>query len=583
MVAWAYFTMPTQEELRQRQAEQARQDSIAAAQARQQPQQDTTARQQPPAQQQEQTLRSADEEEEIPEMGMFERASITDTSRITIQTPLYESVFTNVGAGPSTFTLNNYETWDHQPVQMIGDTTRSAYSMGFLTNENYNVESNYLVFKQVTPGNSIRVEPGETKELEYRLDLENGRSIIYTYTFSGDSYEIDLSISFEGLERVIIGNTVDFGWEPRLRFTEKNRTTEGQVTSAYVFAGGEMEQFLLSEAGKDEQSINGNIEWVATRTKFFAQVIKSVTPTDGALLVGEVTGSKDNPSTIHHYQSYIRADIPQDRVTEFKMYVGPLSYNEVKKFDPNVYELVDVGWSWIRWFSDPLVRYIVIPFFSFTNNFMNYGLAIILFAILVKLILYPLTKKSYKSMAAMKELQPQMKEIQEKYKDDPQKQQEATLKLYKKAKVNPLGGCLPNLLQFPILITLWRFFQNSILIRQQSFLWAGDLSAPDYILSLPLSIPFLGDQLAGFVLLMTGAMVVQTQVTGGMSGGGASAGQMKAFQYILPVMLLFIFNNFAAGLSLYYLIYNVVSIGQQLLINKQLESQKEGEEQEKAK
>lgn len=577
MLAWFYFTMPTQEELQRRQTEQARQDSIAAAQA------DTQTQQQVPddtTHQQTGGLLRAEQEEEPREMGMFEQAGVSDTSQVMVETPLYTATFTNLGAGLSQFVLKEYETWDHHPVQIIGDTTRSAYSLGFLSNENYNVETDGILFEQVTPASTLRMGEGETGELTYALNLENGGSIVYTYTLNGDSYEIDLSIEFTGLEKNIIGGTVDFGWEPRLHFTEKDRTLEGQQASAYVYAGGELEQFMLSEAGRNEWNINGNIAWVATRTKFFTQVIEAATPTEGALLTGEVSGAKDNPSTIHHYQSYIRSEIPGNGITKYRLYIGPLAYNTLKQFDPSAYDMVDVGYFWMRWFSDPLVRWIIIPYFGFVGDFMNHGLAIILFAVLIKVVLYPLTKKSYKSMAAMKELQPQLKEIQEKHKDNPQKQQEATLKLYKKAKVNPLGGCLPNLLQFPILITLWMFFQNSILIRQQEFLWANDLSAPDYILSLPFSIPFLGDQLAGFVLLMTGAMFFQSKITGGMSSGGPGPGgaQMKMFQYFLPVMLLFIFNNFAAGLSLYYLIYNIVSIGQQLLINKQMDQQKELEE-----
>lgn len=582
MLAWFYFTMPTQEEIQRRQAEQAMQDSIAAAQADTQQQQQVQPPDQEQAQQQPSHSLRSEDEEESQEMGMFKRAGVSDTTAFVVETPLYTVTFTNLGAGPAKFTFKEYETWDHQPVQIIGDTTRSAYSLGFLSNENYNIETDAILFEQVTTGNRMQLNEGETRELKYALNLENGGRIIYTYELNGDSYEMDLSIQFEGLERNIIGGTVDLGWKPRLRFTEKDRTQEAYQASAYVYAGGEMEQFIIEEAGRNEMNVNGNIDWVSTRTKFFAQVIEPTTPTDGALLIGEVSGAKDNPSTVHHYQSYIRSDIPEDGITEYRMYIGPLAYSQLKQFDPVAYDMVDVGYFWMRWFSDPLVRYLIIPYFGFVGNFMNYGLAIILFAVLIKLVLYPLTKKSYKSMAAMKELQPQMKEIQEKYKDNPQKQQEATLKLYKKAKVNPLGGCLPNLLQFPILITLWRFFQNSILIRQQEFLWASDLSAPDYILSLPFSIPFLGDQLAGFVLLMTGAMVFQSKLTGGMSAGGgagAGAGQMKALQYMLPVMLLFIFNNFAAGLSLYYLIYNVVSIGQQLMINKQIHKEKENEEE----
>lgn len=579
MVAWAYFTMPTNEEIMQRQAEQARQDSIAAAQADSQmattrnntgtAQQDTQTTQPPrPA------VRQEEKDTGPEQMGMFTEASGSDTSYVTIETPRYRTRFTNVGAGPAKFQLKRYNSWNQQPVQMIADTTQSAYSLGFLTTENYNVETDQLIFEQLTPGDTITIPEGESRELQYALDLPDGRRITYTYTFHANSYEINLDIRYSGLQDVIVGGRVDFGWNPALKFTEKSRQSESTHTSAYSFLGGELEQLNLTESGHEENNYNGTIDWVSTRTKFFTQVIKPQTPTEGALLVGEVTGAPDNPATTHTYRSYIKSQISAEGNTRFDLYIGPLLYSELKHYDEHTYDMVNVGYFWLSWFSDPLVRYIIIPYLNFTGDFMNYGLAIIFFAILIKLVLYPLTKKSFKSMAAMRELQPEMKKIQEKYKDNPQKQQEATLKLYKKANVNPLGGCLPNLLQLPILITLWRFFQNSILLRQESFLWASDLSAPDYILSLPFNIPFLGDQLAGFVLLMTGAMVVQSRLTGGMSGGGAGGGMnMKAMQYFLPIILLFVFNNFAAGLSLYYLIYNVMSIGQQLLINKELDKE----------
>jgi YidC/Oxa1 family membrane protein insertase len=267
-----------------------------------------------------------------------------------------------------------------------------------------------------------------------------------------------------------------------------------------------------------------------------------------------------------------------DNTLEYEFYVGPLRYQYTKSFDDHAYDVVEIGYALIRWFADPLVRYLIIPFFQIGSSIIpNYGILIILFGVIIKLVLYPLTQKSFKSMAAMKELQPQMQEIKEKYKDDPQKQQKETLALYKKAGVNPLGGCLPMLLQFPILITLFFFFQNSMIIRQEPFLWANDLSAPDYIFNLPFSIPFLGDQIGGFVLLMTAAMFLQTKLTGsvgGMGGGSSPSGgpNMKAFTYVLPFILLFVFNNFAAGLSLYYLVYNVLSAAQQVLIKKQTET-----------
>ena len=183
---------------------------------------------------------------------------------------------------------------------------------------------------------------------------------------------------------------------------------------------------------------------------------------------------------------------------------------------------------------------------------------------MIKLVLYPFTKKSFESMAAMRAIAPQMEELKKKFGDDPQKQQQEMMKLYKKAGANPLGGCLPNLLQMPILVTLWMFFQSSILIRQESFLWAPDLSAPDVILSLPFTIPFMGDHISGFVLLMAASMIVQMQ----LSGQTASNPQMKFLPFIMPVVLFVFFNNLASGLSLYYFVYNMVSIAQQAYINK---------------
>jgi len=588
MVAWAYFTMPSEEELQRRQAEQARQDSIAAAQAdsqaqaAQQPPQQADTQQAEPAeddQPQGQTLQA--DEEKPQEMGMFSAASVADTSELVVQTPLYNVTFTNVGAGPAQITLKDYETWDHKPVRMIRDSTQSAYSLGFLTSENYNVETSELVFEQLTQGQSLSIAENDSAQVRYALNISDDKRLIYTYTLYGDNHQMTLDVQFEGLERDVIGGSVDFGWESPLNYTEKNpETTETTYMSAYVYTGGEMEQLKLSEAGRNTQDYNGTIDWVATRTKFFTQIIETTNQTEGALLVGEQTGATENVQTRHNYQSYITADLTRQGTASFQMFVGPMDYHALNAFDAQAYNMVDTGYSWLSWISDPLVEYLIIPYFGFVDNYMGYGFAIILFAVLIKMVLYPLTKKSYKSMAEMKELQPKMQEIKEKYEDDPEKQQKETMKLYKEAGVNPLGGCLPNLLQLPILITLWRFFQNSILIRQQEFLWASDLSAPDYILSLPFSVPFLGDQLAGFVLLMTAAMMAQSKLTGGMGpgggGGGAPGGMnMKALQYVFPFMLLFIFNNFAAGLSLYYLIYNVVSIGQQLIIYRQIDNEKE--------
>jgi YidC/Oxa1 family membrane protein insertase len=203
---------------------------------------------------------------------------------------------------------------------------------------------------------------------------------------------------------------------------------------------------------------------------------------------------------------------------------------------------------------------------------MPYGIVVILMAVLIKTVVYPLTKSSYRSMAQMRELQPKMEEIREKYDDDPQKQQEEMMNLYRETGVNPLGGCLPMFLQYPILISLYQFIPKSIQLRQKSFLWASDLSAPDKILQLPFEIPFYGDYVAGFTLLMGLAMIVTMRVQSTPSGGG---GQAKMFMYAMPAVIFFIFNRFASALSLYYLFYNIMTAAQQKWINMQLEKEKD--------
>lgn len=571
MLGWFYFTMPSEEQIAEQRKQQAIQDSIAYVQ---QLEDQTLAYEEDtlPAE----TYIEDTSTEEVVTSGMFATTQDSVQTEFTVETSLYSAVFTNKGAGPSKFILKDHNTWDGYPVQLIQDTTRSAYNTGFLTTENYNVETQNLLFNQVTLGSNLMIAEGDSKELTYTLELENGQRLEYTYTFFGDTYEVDLDIRFVGIRDYIIGREIDFGWNSSLQFTELDRVQEALATSAYFYAGGELEQLKADDFEEDngvkEQNVNGTIDWVATKTKFFTQIIQPTTTTDGAYLKGTINGPVDEAFTDHNYTASVISDIPDDGVVSYELYLGPMKYYDVKEFNDHAFDMVEVGYGWLRWFSDPFVRFIVIPFFTFFSGFIsNYGVLIIIFAISVKLILSPLTIKSYKSMAAMKELQPLMKEIQDKYKDNPQKQQKATMELYKKNKVNPLGGCLPMLLQFPILITLWRFFQNSILLRQESFFWVKDLSAPDYIIDLPFTIPFLGDQIAGLVLLMTASMVLQSRITSNTTAGGSSnpmAQQMKIMQYFLPFMLLFVFNNFASGLSLYYLIFNLLSIVQQVYINK---------------
>ncbi len=572
--------MPSQEELERREAERiAAQDSIAALQAEQQAAMEDpdTLGTEPSQQIREIGEEPESEQQTVRSLGTFAEASFSDTLTTIVRTPLYEMELSNVGAGPVKYTLLEHKTWDQFNVQMIADTLRSAYSLGFLSHQNYNIETNELVFEPLHETGVFELAEDETLSIAYRLALDDDSEIRFVYTFTGGQYAYSIDVELANMEPYISGTNVDFGWTAALNLTERDFVQDAQNASANVFLGGSMEKLQIGEQGASEQRFNGTIDWVMTKTRFFGQYIQPVTHSNAAILSGEVDGDPSQPGTIHRYQVAVQSSFAQNPTLTYELYAGPLRYYDLRDFHPNAYDVIEIGYALIRWFADPLVRFLVIPFFAFGSMFIdNYGVLIILFGVIIKLILFPLTQKSFKSMAAMKELQPQMKEIQEKYKDDPQKQQKETIALYKRAKVNPLGGCLPMLLQFPILITLFFFFQNSMLIRQQSFLWASDLSAPDYVFNLPFAIPFLGDQIAGFVLLMSAAMFLQTKISGGMSGGAAPSGgpNMKVFTYIIPFILLFVFNNFASGLSLYYLVYNVLSIAQQAIINKQMSNKK---------
>lgn len=569
MLGWMLLSSPNGKNAKKNQARQAHPDSLVTDTLSHHPALfSTKTAQQQQAADTEKVIKPSAQNQNT-NIGYFAYNASTDTTYFTVKTPLYTAVFTNLGGGPVSFLLHKYLTWDKKPVQLIQDSTRSVYSLGFISTQNYNVETQDILYRQLTPGNSVTIAKNGKNKLSYELVMSNGKSIVYTYTFSGNSYNINLSIQFDGAEKYISSRQVEFAWKSPLNFTEKDHKMEAHENQAYVYSGGQLDNLLLKDPGHKQNLINGQIQWVSTKTKYFTQIIKSTQPTDGATLRGTIAGKPENSNYLHSYSSSIRTNIPDSNKVDFKLYLGPLRYHDLAQFDKTTYGMVYLGYSIMRFFSSPLVRYVIIPYFETVGKAIgNFGVAIIVFGILVKLVLYPLTHKSFQSMAAMRKLQPELKELQDKYKNDPKKQQEQMMKLYKKAKVNPLGGCLPMLLQLPILVTLWEFIQNSILIRQKAFLWAHDLSAPDYILHLPFHIPFMGDHISGFVLLMTASMVLQMK-TSGQTGaaGGAGGAQMKAMQYLMPAFMLFFFNNLASGLNLYYLVYNVLSAGQQMIIN----------------
>jgi YidC/Oxa1 family membrane protein insertase len=488
---------------------------------------------------------------------------------ITVETKHYRAVFSTKGATLTSFVLKDYTQFDQEtPVRIMDSAGTGATGLAFTTPQNHNIDTRSLYFTPNAQGDSFTVR-GEKRALTFTAKLGGGK-LLKTYVFKPDQYELDLQVSFEKPGAFMTRDGYELTWKGGIPYTEGDPETEARKAGAYARHGGEVVGLKLTSNDTGEQSMSGQVGWTGVKTKYFTAVMMPQGETRGATLEGE---KKDQPAFWENYQTYLRMPPPTAGQTDtYRMYLGPMEYYNITAYDKDLYGMVDYGWDFFEIVTRTLAQVFFIPFFNFLSRFIsNYGIVIILLAITVKTLVYPLTKKAYTSMAKMRELQPKMEEIREEYGDDPQQQQQEMMKLYKETGVNPLGGCMPMLLQYPFLIALWQFLPNSIEIRQESFLWAHDLSAPDPILQLPFEIPFYGDYVAGFTLLMGMAMIVQMRV----QSSGSSNPQAKIFQYVMPFVLFFIFNGFAAGLSLYYLIYNIFNAVQQKIINNQIEAQKE--------
>jgi len=351
--------------------------------------------------------------------------------------------------------------------------------------------------------------------------------------------------------------------------TEKGFQNENNYTTLYYrYKQGDIEKFnMRSKKSVQEESALTQLEWIAYKHQFFSTVFIAKDFFESAYMMNE--RFEDPGKYIRHFSSEI--DIPYnrggDQTLSFAFYFGPNHHQTLKKYDDwKLENLVTVGGSVIRWLNE----FVIIPIFNWlSRSISNYGIIILLLTLILKTALFPLTYKSYKSQAVMRVLKPQVDEINEKFpkKEDAMKKQQATMDLYKRAEANPLGGCLPMLLQMPILYAMFRFFPTSIELRGESFLWANDLSTYDSILDLPFSIPMYGDHVSLFTLLMTVTTILSMKINNQTQSTSAMPG-MKTMMYIMPVMFMFILNNFSAALTYYYFLANVITLGQNVLFRQ---------------
>ena len=494
--------------------------------------------------------------------GEFADVAKGEEKVITIDNELFTAVFSSRGATLKSMVLKEHLNSEREQFDLVKNSDSGALSLFFQTRDGKKIDTRDLFFTVSDTQNEVTLAGDQSYSLTYRLDVAPGRSITVVYTFGGDKYAIGYDVQMTGFDGLLPGNEYQLEWDGGLLHSEKNHEDEVQNSWASAYMGGSLLKLDANDPAKDyREEQSGVAKWIAVRTKYFVAALIPSSPTEGVYL----DGSHKAGEKFEHYTAALKFTLPPGEETHKEslvLYVGPIDYNVLHSLGVNLEKIMDFGWDWL---TRPFAEYIILPIFNLLNKFIsNYGLIIIIFALLIKLVTYPLTMASTKSMKKMAALQPMMKELQEKYKDNPAKMQSELGRIYKEAGVNPLGGCLPVLLQMPLLFAMFYVFRSSIELRQQSFLWAKDLSVPDSILDLGFSIPLYGDHIALFPILMGGAVYLQQKITPAVQTNE----QMKIMMYIFPVMMLLFFNNLPAGLGLYYLMFNVFSIIQTFYINK---------------
>ena len=479
-----------------------------------------------------------------------------------IITPLIEATISSKGGGNFTnWRLMQYNTWEEKQVSIINEEFQNGLRMSFQAESGEYVDLNQYNFNVDNDGQEFRLSDEETKSLRFYITF--GESIIEKiYTFYGNAYHIDVQIKISNANNLLLNNEYQFGWTNGLPSNEINVVEDYTYSEAYAWMGGETENYELDSEGEAEkEDFNGTIDWIAVRMKYFlTAVVPENVKTNSVSFSGE--GVKSEKTVLRKYNVYLNSEIETNDVNHnYQVYMGPMDYSILSEYDNTVDELImNHGWyeSTFR-----LISLFILSIFNFFKTFIpNYGVIIILFSIIVKIVVYPLTKKSYRSMKEMGKLQPLMAELKEKYKGDPQRYQKETMKLYKEHKVNPMGGCLPMLLQLPLLGALFIVFRSTIQLRGASFIpgWIDDLSRGDTLATLPFSLPMYGDQFNLLPILMAVSMIFQSKMT-------MKDPKQKAMVYIMPIFLLLLFNQFPSGLNLYYTMFNVLTIIQQKLID----------------
>ena len=492
--------------------------------------------------------------------SMLTEARLAESQILKLSNDKVEIEFNTLGAQPYSVKINDYKTYDSTDLYLI-KPGQSQYGISVFAGENINTKD--FVFQVVEHTDSTVV---------MRLPFAQGGFIQQRYALTDGSYMVDNELSFVGMENVIPKNVsmFDIDWSVVIPRLEKGYKNEKQYSKLDYYFDGDKKPEELARAKDDNERVDTKFRWFAFQQQFFSAIMTAENDFASADFDVKYYAEDDPSRNLMACSAKLRSDFQSgsEVVIPYKIYFGPNDYRTLKDYGMKYEKIIPLGGWMVAWFS----RLVIIPCFDFLGKFIsNYGIVILLMTLLIKLLISPLTIKSYKSSAKMQAVKPEIDKINQKYPNekDAMKKQQATMELYQKAGISPMGGCLPMLLQMPILFAMFRFFPASIELRQQKFLWADDLSAYDSIIDFGVNIPLLGDHLSLFALLMAATMFVYSKMTAGqMSDDPNMAGMKFMSVWLMPIMMFFICNTLSSALSYYYLLSNIITMGMTWYIRK---------------
>ncbi|MBT8312127.1 MAG: membrane protein insertase YidC [Flavobacteriaceae bacterium] len=545
LIGWFYLNQPTPEEL---EAQKAQQEQVVAPVTEERPDTTTTVLEQPQVDLKD-SLAVANYQKSV---GDFSYTPVREGVTVLENDLVYLEI-NNKGGQITEARMKEFVTYDSIPVYLVREGN-ADFGLSFTTTDNRVLQTNTLFFEPQLSQN------GDNQVLSMKAKVSENQFLEYRYEMKPGDYLVDFTIRSQGLNGIINANQpVNMKWQLRGIRHNKSVQYENRYTRlTYNHEDGKISK--LSE-GSDDEETEEKVKWLSYRQHFFSSILATDTPFESAALTSRNLVEEESKETLFtkEYSSETALSLTAGELAHnLYWYYGPTDVQVLDDYkELGLADSIPFGWGIFGWIN----RQVFTPFYGFLSSFLPFGIAIVVMTILVRVLMSPVTYKSYLSQAKMKVLKPEITELNEKYKDNAMKRQQETMKLYNKAGVSPMSGCVPALLQLPIFYALFMFFPTSFALRQKSFLWAEDLSSYDTILELPFTIPFYGDHVSLFPILASVAIFFYMMMTAGQNmQTQPGMPNMKVIMYISPLLMLFFFNNYASGLSLYYFVSNLITI-----------------------